>query len=113
MTRKALKLALKSLPKLVNETYDVAITWIRDQGAQRAKVAERVIWWVVCARRVLTVHELQHMYTMQLRDDAEVADEDHVGKNDTDEDDLDLDELPDADLLTAVRGGLIVIDAQS
>ncbi|KAF8419528.1 hypothetical protein EV426DRAFT_517540, partial [Tirmania nivea] len=52
--------ALKSLPKDINETYDVAILRAQAQGEKRYQLAKQILTWITYARRPLTVRELQY-----------------------------------------------------
>ncbi|GAQ42481.1 serine/threonine-protein kinase chk2 [Aspergillus niger] len=98
INRKAVRLALASLPGTLNDTYSDALERIRDQPAEMAELAELVLLWVICARQNLTVMQLQHMYAMQeLVEDMALEDDD----------------LPDGDVLTAACGGLITVDKES
>jgi hypothetical protein len=90
---------LQFLPKTLDTTYDQALLRIRSQAEEDVELAEAVLLWVLCARRTLTVLELQHMYAMRALSEGEEA--------------LQEDDLPDADILTGVCGGLITVDGES
>ncbi|KAF7554132.1 hypothetical protein G7Z17_g3134 [Cylindrodendrum hubeiense] len=70
----------------------------RKEAPDAVEVAESVLFWVIFAQRALTVLELQHMYAVrELSEDSP----------------LEEDDLPDAEILTSVCGGLIIVDAES
>lgn len=70
---------------------------MRSQAPEVVELAESVLFWVLCARRALTVTELQHIYAMQhLTEDTELEGED----------------LPDSESLTGACGGLVSIDSE-
>lgn len=75
---------------------------IQKQAEGDVNIAETVIFWILCARRPLTVYELQHMYGVRLLLAEESV---SVGLED--------DDLPDDQILTSVCGGLITVDGES
>jgi ankyrin repeat protein len=100
---KSLRKALDELPKASNrsldETYTEALLRIRRQKSQDADLAERILVWLSCAVRPLTVLEIRHAMA--------------VMKLDEDENDFNEDALSHRDSLTSVCGGLVVIDETS
>lgn len=90
--------SLKSLPSTLDDTYSEALQRIYSQDPDAVDLAETILFWIVCARRALTVVEMQHMYaTHQLPQLMALEDDD----------------LPDIEILTSVCSGLILIDAES
>ena len=88
--------------------YEQTFSRIRSQAEEDVELAEMVLFWIVCARRPLTVLELQQMYAMRTM----ISDDDD---DDDDDDELTLDEddLPDSDSLTGVCGGLVIVEDNS
>ncbi|RFN44138.1 serine/threonine-protein kinase chk2 (cds1) [Fusarium flagelliforme] len=98
INRKEVRLSLKTLPVSLNATYSDALDRIYRQASEAVDLAEAVLFWILCAKRPLTILELQQIYaTQDLSDDTGLEDDD----------------LPDADILTSVCGGLIMIDSDS
>ncbi|KAH7198957.1 uncharacterized protein B0J16DRAFT_360560 [Fusarium flagelliforme] len=98
INRKEVRSALKRLPVSLNATYSDALDRIYRQALEAVALAEAVLFWIVCAKRSFTILELQQIYaTQDLPDDTG----------------LEEDDLPDADILTSVCGGLIMVDSDS
>ncbi|KAJ6099060.1 serine/threonine-protein kinase chk2 (cds1) [Penicillium canescens] len=98
INRKAVRSSLRTLPASLDDTYSEALRRIYDQSSDAVALAETVLFWVICASQPLTVIQLQHMYaTKELTDDMP----------------LEIDDLPDADILTAACGGLVTVDNES
>ncbi|KAH6994707.1 hypothetical protein EDB82DRAFT_502327 [Fusarium venenatum] len=98
INRKEVRSSLKTLPVSLNATYSDALDRIYRQAPEAVGLAEAVLFWILCAKRSLTILELQQIYaTQDLLED--------IG--------LEEDDLPDADILTSVYGGLIMIDSDS
>ena len=57
---RAVRNALKTLPTQVNATYDEVIARIRAQNPDDRGLADKVLSWIVYARRPLSLQELQH-----------------------------------------------------
>jgi len=97
---KFLRNALDELPKASNgsldETYTEALLRIRRQKSEDVNLAERILVWLSCAVRPLTVLEIRHAMA--------------VMKLDEDENDFNEDSLSHGDSLASVCGGLVVID---
>ncbi|KAI1452843.1 ankyrin [Annulohypoxylon moriforme] len=99
ITLKGLKDELSRIPKgenVVKDTYDQAMSRIRDQGANIEEFALRVIRWVCFARRPLKLAEL--LCALAVSPDDEELDEDAVG----DESDI-----------TNYCAGLVVVEGDS
>lgn len=92
-SRKALKLALQSLPIEFNRTYEDALQRINDQNKDDALLAESVLLWVTYASNPLTLIELQHA----------IAAMDLV----IEETEFDDEDLPDGDILVSVCAGYV------
>ncbi|KAJ0106842.1 ankyrin [Diaporthe amygdali] len=103
LTRRDVRSSLSILPKTLDATYEQALERIRTQAEEDVELAETVILWILCARRPLSVLELQHMYAV------------HLLTQDDDEELITLedDDLPPGEIVTGVCGGLIVVDAAS
>ncbi|KAM0229945.1 hypothetical protein ACHAPO_009667 [Fusarium lateritium] len=98
INRKEVRSSLKTLPVSLNATYSDALERIYRQAPEAVDLAEAVLFWILCAKRSLTILELQQICAIQdLPED--------IG--------LEEDDLPDADILTSVCGGLIMIDSDS
>ncbi|RAL65362.1 hypothetical protein DID88_000930 [Monilinia fructigena] len=92
--------ALNSLPEILDKTYDDALKRIAEgQDANRKSLAMNILMWLSCAKRPLTVCELQHAMA--------------ITELDPDENELDEDDFYDQDLLLTVCAGLVVIEPDS
>lgn len=90
--------SLRTLPSTLDATYSDALQRIYSQDPDAVDLAETILFWIICARRALTVVEMQHMYaTHQLPQWVALEDDD----------------LPDVEILTSVCSGLILIDGES
>ena len=94
--RKAVREALSNLPKGLDDTYEEAMVRINGQNQEDRELAEKVLMWITCAKRPLSVRELQHA----------VAIED--GDTETD-----FESFPDEEILISVCAGLVTIDAET
>ena len=88
--------ALKKLPTQVNATYDEVMLRIRAQNPDDRGLADKVLSWIVYARRPLCLQELQHAIAVT-----------------PDMLDMDLEALVDELILIDVCAGLVVIDEKS
>ncbi|KAI8658210.1 NACHT domain-containing protein [Fusarium keratoplasticum] len=98
-TAKALRTALEGLPRgstAYDDTYERTMRRIETQSPDQAGLAKDVLQWIVCAKTPLPVSELQHALAVE-----------------SGEDDLDFDNLPDADDMVTACGGLVTIDQAS
>ncbi|KAK4059226.1 hypothetical protein Trihar35433_11113 [Trichoderma harzianum] len=98
ISRKDVRLALKTLPSTLDATYSDALERIYSQDSESAELAELILFWVVCAKRSLTVQDLQHLYATRELSGGESLDED---------------DIPDGDILTGMCSGLIIVDDES
>ena len=88
--------ALEALPTQVNATYDEVMARIRAQNADDRGLADKVLSWIVYARRPLSLLELQHAIAVT-----------------PDMLDMDPEALVDELILIDVCAGLVIIDEQS
>ncbi|KAF7939835.1 hypothetical protein EAE99_001640 [Botrytis elliptica] len=92
--------ALTVLPEIIYKTYDDAMKRIMEgQETNRKILAMNILMWLSCAKKPLTVRELQHAVAIM-----------ELGP---DESELDEDDFYDQDLLLTVCAGLVVIDPES
>jgi ankyrin repeat protein len=94
--RKAIRKALKNLPKELNETYDNAMQRIQSQSYQQVRRAEQVLSWISYAVRPLTIKEIQCALAVEPEDTE-----------------MDEEALPEEDPLVSVCAGLVTIDRES
>src|SRR5271154_2111096 len=95
-SRREVKFALISLPKEVYATYDKAIERISGQNSNHVALAIKVLSWIICAIRPLTVDEMQHALA--------------VDRNDTF---LHKDGIRNKDILVSVCAGIVTIQQES
>src|SRR3984957_8397875 len=88
-------IALEKLPEEMDDTYDEAMERIERQDDNRKQLARRVLSWIICVVRPLSVKELQHAL-------AVVPDSTNIDSND----------IIDDEILTSVCSGLVVIDEE-
>ncbi|KAK2880075.1 hypothetical protein FQN49_000589 [Arthroderma sp. PD_2] len=98
ITRKDVRSTLRTLPTTLDATYSEALRRIYCQSSETIDLAESILFWVLCAKRPLTVLELQHVYAALPLSETEA---------------LEDDDLPDGDILTGACGGLIIVDGDS
>ncbi|APA12249.1 hypothetical protein sscle_09g070190 [Sclerotinia sclerotiorum 1980 UF-70] len=95
-----IKKALTSLPNILDSSYDDAMKRIMEgQDKNRKNLAMNILMWLSCAKRILTVRELQHAIAIM--------------ELDPDEDELDEEDFYEQDLLLTVCAGLVVVDPES
>lgn len=107
INRKEVRSSLNTLPRTLDTTYEQALLRIRSQAEEDIALAETILFWVLCARRPLTVLELQHLYAVRSLSDEDEEEEEERRVA------LDEDDLPDGEILTGVCGGLVVVDGKS
>lgn len=98
-TPKSIKTALADLPQglhVYDETYHKVQKRINEQPSNLRELAQRVISWLVNAQRELQVTELQHALAIEEGDRV-----------------LDEDNITDADILTTVCAGVVIVDKDS
>ncbi|KAK4224352.1 hypothetical protein QBC38DRAFT_502318 [Podospora fimiseda] len=93
-TRRALENALRTLPKELDQTYDEAMRPIYNQNEDDRELAWKILTWIALANRPLSKSEIQHALAVFAGDRT-----------------FDEMNVPDEELLTSVRAGLISIDA--
>ncbi|KAI1276347.1 hypothetical protein F5Y07DRAFT_140399 [Xylaria sp. FL0933] len=98
ITRKQVRSSLRTLPTTLDSTYANALQRVYDQAPEIVELAELVLFWVICARRQLTILELQHMYATHNVEGETVLEED---------------DLPDEEALTSACRGLVIVDGIS
>ncbi|RYP78164.1 hypothetical protein DL769_003245 [Monosporascus sp. CRB-8-3] len=96
LTRREIRKALGNLPKELDETYDQAMQRIQNQDEGQAALAHKVLYWISCSLRPLTVAELRHALAVEPGDD-----------------DLDEDGLYETELMISVCAGLVTVDEES
>jgi ankyrin repeat protein len=97
-TPKAIRIALAKLPtgsSAYDETYHAAMERVEGQ-ADAKKLAKQVLSWITCAKRQLTLSELQHALAVE------------VG-----EPELDEENLPQIEDMISVCAGLVTADEES
>lgn len=95
-TLRKFKTALEALPVDLNVTYDEIWERIKAQNPDDAELAKKVVYWVFHAMRPLTVPELQHALAVELGDSS-----------------LDVDSIPDEDLMVSVCAGIVAVQGDS
>ncbi|KAJ7575473.1 hypothetical protein C8J56DRAFT_801245 [Mycena floridula] len=92
LNRRGLRTALASLPKGIIDSYDDAMARIKAQGEAEYELACQIFYWLVYAKRPLSIEELQHAVAVS-----------------QDMTEMDVDAIVDVDVLTGVCAGLVVI----
>ncbi|KAL7792234.1 hypothetical protein V8C43DRAFT_305707 [Trichoderma afarasin] len=90
------KQALRNLPKRLDVTYERAMERIETQGDAVQKLAKKVLCWLIYARRVLSVAELQHAVAVEPKTKQ-----------------LNGEFIPDKEILGSICAGLVAFDAES
>ena len=91
-----LRRALENLPKELDDTYDQAMNRIQCQKRSKTDLANKVLSWVIFARRPVTIEELRCALAVEPGDS-----------------DLDEEGLPDSGYLLSVCGGLVMISGDT
>ncbi|SCO92820.1 related to ankyrin [Fusarium oxysporum] len=90
--------ALAKLPSGSNayyRAYETAMERIKNQVSDHRELAERILPWIICAKRPLSVEELRHALAVE------------VGSTE-----LNKDALPETDIMVKVCVGLVTIDEE-
>lgn len=95
ITRKQIRSSLQTLPTTLDDTYANAVQRIYNQAQDIVDLAESILFWVICARRPLTILELQHIYATQGVESGMMLEED---------------DMPDEEILTSACRGLVIVD---
>ncbi|KAI9368840.1 hypothetical protein BJX61DRAFT_546147 [Aspergillus egyptiacus] len=101
LTIKATRKALKKLPEgdgAIARTYEDAMARIDSQNSHERELAQRVISWVLCSHRPLTLRDMQFALTVDPDDE---------------DDDFDRDDLVPEALLISACAGLVIQDRQT
>ncbi|UKZ67484.1 uncharacterized protein TrAtP1_008645 [Trichoderma atroviride] len=87
--------ALRNLPRSLGKIYQQAITRIESQGQHLCQLARKVISWLIHAKRVLSMTELQHAVAVKTGN-------------------LELDEefIPDRETMASIYAGLVTHDTE-
>ncbi|KAJ6591131.1 ankyrin repeat-containing domain protein [Mycena vulgaris] len=93
LTAKAVREALRSLPKDLEHTYDEAMERINSQNQEDRNIARLILIWITNARRPLYVSELQE--ALAVEPGAKTLDDDN---------------MLDVDIILAVCGGLVTVN---
>ncbi|KAL7957974.1 hypothetical protein V8C34DRAFT_305193 [Trichoderma compactum] len=88
--------ALKTLPKGLDEIYKRAMERIESQGGGTTKLAKKILSWVVHAKEVLSIVELQHAVAVE------------PGTSE-----MNWKFIPTVEIIGTICAGLITIDTQS
>ncbi|KAH8728254.1 ankyrin repeat protein, partial [Phaeosphaeriaceae sp. PMI808] len=80
----------------LDQAYEHAMERVQGQKQDFRLLAQRVLFWITCAKRRLTTSELQHALAVE------------VGMPE-----LDNDNLPQIEVMVSVCAGLVTIDEQS
>lgn len=99
ITPKAIRLALKRLPKgseALDITYNTALERVESQKEGFQKLAKRVLSWITHAQRQLTIVELQHALAVEIG-----------------ESELDEENICEPDQLVSVCAGLVTSDQET
>ncbi|KAH7116699.1 ankyrin repeat-containing domain protein [Dendryphion nanum] len=94
--KRAFDYCLKNLPRTVNDRYENALDRIRSQNEENNTLAHRTFAWVFYAFEPPTLGQVQYGLAIQPEDSI-----------------INPDGCIDGELLTALCGGLIVVDKQS
>jgi hypothetical protein len=94
--RREIRKALGSLPLALHDIYKEALQRIWSQGEEDAKLAMKLLTWTVCAKRPLTLLEVQHALSIE------------TGDNDIDEDGI-----TDEEILVSSCAGLVMVEPKS
>lgn len=94
--RKAIRDTLRHLPKGLENTYAEAMCRIEGQNQEDRELAEKVLSWISYACRPLSITELQYAVAVEIG-----------------ETEIEIDALPDEEILISICAGMVVIDIES
>ncbi|KXX77379.1 Ankyrin repeat and SAM domain-containing protein 3 [Madurella mycetomatis] len=94
--RRDIRRSLGNLPRQLSDVYEAALRRIANQNQEDTDLAERLLSWIVCARRPLTRVEVQHALAVEQADKR-----------------LDEEGIPDDQILIAACAGLVTVDRES
>ena len=92
-TLRRLKIALSSLPKALDDSYDEAMTRLQGQNEDEYQLARKVLFWIICSGMPLNLRMLQHALAVETLEDTC----------------LDHESVPAAELIISVCAGMVVI----
>ncbi|KAJ7021832.1 hypothetical protein C8F04DRAFT_1012929, partial [Mycena alexandri] len=95
-TIKALREAMKELPKGLDDSYDITMQRIDDQTEEDKKTARSALIWVANAKRPLNVSEITAALAIEPEDQQ-----------------FDEDNVLDINIILSVCAGLVIVDKQS
>ncbi|KAI9727372.1 MAG: hypothetical protein M1834_008443 [Cirrosporium novae-zelandiae] len=99
ITRKVIKTGLEKLPKgseALGSAYDHVMERIEKQESCIKEFAIRILSWIVCAQRPLTVSELQYALAIEIGESK-----------------LDKDNIPEVEDMISACAGLVTVDQES
>ncbi len=82
--------------QILSRAYDYAMERINGQSAGFRELAMKVLSWITCAKRPLTVEELQHALAVEIG-----------------EPELDEENLPEVEAMVSACAGLVTVDEES
>ncbi|KAK0726047.1 hypothetical protein B0H67DRAFT_642383 [Lasiosphaeris hirsuta] len=88
--------SLNDLPRQLDDVYEMVLRRIEEQSRDDINLAERLLLWIVCAKRPLKLLEVQHALAIDPRDVS-----------------LNSEGIPGESVLIAVCAGLVTVDWQS
>jgi hypothetical protein len=92
----AIREALRTIPRKIQDTYDLVMQRIRDQNEDDANLAMRTLSWLTYTLEPLTIEELQHALTVDLRSGS-----------------VEPDSLVERDDIISVCGGIVTLEEES
>ena len=95
-TLRKLRTALETLPEGLDKTYAEAMNRIKGQHPDQSALAVKVLEWITCAVRPLTLFEMQHALAVEPGDAS-----------------FDDDNVPGDDLLVTICSGLVTYHQES
>lgn len=93
---KQIRQALKSLPSKIDQAFESSIDRINAQSKPRSELAHRLIGWVTFAQRRLKIEEILHAFAIEENSDE-----------------IDKENVPNADLLIRLCVGLVILDQET
>ncbi len=95
-SKEDVRIALRKLLEKLNDTYDETMDRIYSQDSNDAQLAQRVLSWMFYALRPLSLEELRYALAIEPGTRA-----------------MDLESLPDEDLVVALCAGLVTVEHES
>ncbi|KAK4209554.1 ankyrin repeat and SAM domain-containing protein 3 [Rhypophila decipiens] len=94
--RRDIRRSLDNLPRQLSDVYEAAFERIAKQNTDDARLAERLLCWIIAAKRPLSRLEIQHALAVE-PDDTDLVEEG----------------IPDEEIILGACAGLVIIDAES